>query len=91
MKKALLIVLTITLLIPSISDAQRWKRQRYEFSFGAGVSNFLGELGTKHGGGNALEQGLCLLDQLGPIFGCGEIEPFSDFTNQILAERGGLP
>ncbi len=25
--------------------AQRWKRQRYEFSFGVGASNFLGELG----------------------------------------------
>ena len=45
MKKSILILLTITLLLPAISDAQRWKRQRYEFSFGAGVSNFLGELG----------------------------------------------
>lgn len=26
-------------------NAQRWKRQRYEFSFGVGASNFLGELG----------------------------------------------
>ncbi len=45
MKKAILLLLTAILLIPAISDAQRWKRQRYEFSFGAGASNFLGELG----------------------------------------------
>jgi hypothetical protein len=45
MKKALLLILTAILIIPAVSDGQRWKRQRYEFSFGAGVSNFLGELG----------------------------------------------
>jgi hypothetical protein len=32
-------------MLPSVMHAQRWKRQRYEFSIGAGVSNFLGELG----------------------------------------------
>ena len=45
MKKAVLILLSFIVLFPAFSDAQRWKRQRYEFSFGAGVSNFLGELG----------------------------------------------
>ena len=45
MKKALLVIISVILLIPSTSEAQRWKRQRYEFSFGAGISNFLGELG----------------------------------------------
>ncbi len=45
MKKVLLLLLTIIFLSPGISDAQRWKRQRYELSLGAGVSNFLGELG----------------------------------------------
>lgn len=45
MKKAVLLILVTILLIPAISEAQRWKRQRYEFSFGLGVSNFLGELG----------------------------------------------
>ena len=45
MKKAVLVLLTCLFLAPFVSDAQRWKRQRYEFSFGAGVSNFLGELG----------------------------------------------
>lgn len=45
MKKYLLLLLTALLLLPAYSDAQRWKRQRYEFSVGLGVSNFLGELG----------------------------------------------
>jgi hypothetical protein len=45
MKKVLLILLSFIVLTPAISDAQRWKRQRYELSFGAGITNFLGELG----------------------------------------------
>jgi hypothetical protein len=45
MKKVLLILLAIFLFIPEGTDAQRWKRMRYELSAGAGVSNFLGELG----------------------------------------------
>ncbi len=38
-------ILILLLIIPSLIQAQRWKRQRYEFSFGVGASNFLGELG----------------------------------------------
>ncbi len=45
MKKTVLILLSLIVLSPAITNAQRWKRQRYEFSFGAGVTNFLGELG----------------------------------------------
>ncbi len=45
MKKALLALLAIIILLPESSSAQRWKRQRYEFSAGIGISNFLGELG----------------------------------------------
>lgn len=45
MKKVILLLLTIIFITPAISDAQRWKRQRYELSVGAGISNFLGELG----------------------------------------------
>ena len=45
MKKAVLILLTFIVFLPAFSNAQRWKRQRYELSFGAGISNFLGELG----------------------------------------------
>jgi len=32
-------------LVPSLSNAQRWKRQRVEYSFGVGAANFLGDLG----------------------------------------------
>lgn len=45
MKKAVLVLLSFIVLLPAFSNAQRWKRQRYEFSFGIGISNFLGELG----------------------------------------------
>ena len=45
MKKALLALLAIIILLTESSSAQRWKRQRYEFSAGIGISNFLGELG----------------------------------------------
>jgi len=38
-------ILFFLLLVPALLNAQRWKRERYEFSFGVGVSNFLGELG----------------------------------------------
>jgi len=44
-KKFTVIILLILLMMPSLMNAQRWKRQRYEFSFGLGASNFLGELG----------------------------------------------
>lgn len=45
MKKAVLLLLVCIVLSPAVSEAQRWKRERYEFSFGAGITNFLGELG----------------------------------------------
>ena len=45
MKKLLLSILALFLAFLQQADAQRWKRQRFEFSLGAGVSNFLGELG----------------------------------------------
>ncbi|MFM2206822.1 MAG: hypothetical protein RL213_797 [Bacteroidota bacterium] len=45
MKKYLLPLLGFLLITSLSADAQRWRRQRYEFSIGGGVSNFLGELG----------------------------------------------
>ncbi len=45
MKKLIFFLLAFIVLLPAFSNAQRWKRQRYEISFGAGISNFLGELG----------------------------------------------
>src|SRR5215217_4103934 len=41
----ILTILLFLVTLPSLLNAQRWKRSRYELSFGAGVSNFLGELG----------------------------------------------
>src|SRR5947208_1218251 len=41
----LLLLLFALLMLPSVSEAQRWKRRRYEMSLGIGASNFLGELG----------------------------------------------
>ncbi len=40
-----LTIFLLLLIVPTILNAQRWKRSRYEFSFGVGASNFLGELG----------------------------------------------
>ena len=31
--------------MPEVTEAQRWKRMRYELTYGLGASNFLGELG----------------------------------------------
>jgi len=38
-------VILVVLLLPSLANAQRWKRQRKEYSFGMGATNFLGDLG----------------------------------------------
>ncbi len=49
MKKHLLVYFLFLLLLPSVTEAQRvrarWKAYRYEWSFGIGASNFLGDLG----------------------------------------------
>jgi hypothetical protein len=49
MKKQLLGIFLLLLILPSFAQAQRlrarWKAYRYEWSFGLGASNFLGELG----------------------------------------------
>lgn len=44
MKKILPLLLIIS-LFPTLLEAQRWKRQRIEYVFGIGASNFLGDLG----------------------------------------------
>jgi len=49
MKRSLVITLVLILLLPLFSEAQRWKRYRRQLVIGAGVTNFLGDLG----GGNA--------------------------------------
>ena len=43
-----IIILTlVVLLFPEISQAQKWKRQRKEYSIGFGATNFLGDLGGR--------------------------------------------
>jgi hypothetical protein len=46
--KKILFFLIIILTLPSIADAQRWKQYRRQIIGGAGVTNFLGDMG----GGN---------------------------------------
>lgn len=46
MQKVFLLILSLALL-PVFSNAQKWKRQRVEYSIGFGASNFLGDLGGR--------------------------------------------
>ncbi len=46
MQRIFILTLTI-LLLPIFSQAQKWKRQRVEYSFGLGATNFLGDLGGR--------------------------------------------
>lgn len=47
MRNLFLLILTAALLFPSLTYSQKWKRQRVEYSFGLGASNFLGDLGGR--------------------------------------------
>ncbi|MGB0887372.1 MAG: DUF6089 family protein [Vicingaceae bacterium] len=42
-----LVLFLVILLLPVFSQAQKWKRQRVEYSFGIGATNFLGDLGGR--------------------------------------------
>lgn len=44
-KNTSFLILALFILLPSIADAQRWKRFRRQLTGGIGVTNFLGELG----------------------------------------------
>lgn len=46
MQRIFIILITI-LLIPVLTHAQKWKRNRVEYSFGLGATNFLGDLGGR--------------------------------------------
>ena len=46
MQKVIVLILTV-LMLPNLSTAQKWKRQRVEYSFGIGATNFLGDLGGR--------------------------------------------
>jgi len=47
MQKIIILILTI-LLLPIFSQAQKWKRQRVEYTLGLGATNFLGDLGGRN-------------------------------------------
>ena len=42
-----ILILVSVVIFPQSSHAQRWKRQRTEYSFGLGATNFLGDLGGR--------------------------------------------
>ena len=44
-----LLLFLIILLVPYMSQAQRWKKNRWEFVAGLGTTSFLGDLGGGHG------------------------------------------
>ena len=58
MKKITIIILLLGVLSPETSEAQRWKKMRYELNGGLGVSNFLGELGGADQIGSSLMKDL---------------------------------
>jgi hypothetical protein len=43
----IIILMLIVLLLPEVSQAQKWKSQRVEYSLGFGATNFLGDLGGR--------------------------------------------
>ncbi|MBN2669722.1 MAG: hypothetical protein JXR60_10885 [Bacteroidales bacterium] len=45
MKKYIILILAVALLIPSVSNAQRWKRYRYEVMAGLGTVNLFSDYG----------------------------------------------
>lgn len=45
--RKLIIISMLALILPNLSTAQKWKRQRVEYSFGIGATNFLGDLGGR--------------------------------------------
>jgi len=47
MRKVIVLILTI-LMLPVFTQAQKWKRQKVEYSFGFGATNFLGDLGGRN-------------------------------------------
>lgn len=59
MKRLFFVILTLLILLPSMAEAQRWKRFRRQVVGGIGATNFLGELG---GGNNIGRPGPADLD-----------------------------
>lgn len=49
MRKKICIFILLSLIVVVNSNAQRWKKVRYEVIYGIGACNFLGDLGGKNG------------------------------------------
>lgn len=69
MQKILIVLITI-LLFPVLTQAQKWKRNRVEYSFGIGATNFLGDLGGRDQvGSNGLSDFELQATRMGAVFG----------------------
>lgn len=69
MRKIFIILFTI-ILIPLFSHAQKWKRNRVEYSFGIGATNFLGDLGgANQVGTNGLRDFEIRATRMGAVLG----------------------
>ncbi len=53
-KKWATILLVVLVLIPAVTQAQRWKLRRYEAIFGIGTTNFFGDIGGTSSKNNLL-------------------------------------
>lgn len=69
MQRFLIILITI-LLLPVLTHAQKWKRNRVEYSFGIGATNFLGDLGgANQVGTNGLRDFEIRATRMGAVLG----------------------
>ena len=66
----LVILLFTIILLPTLSSAQKWKRNRVEYSFGIGATNFLGDLGgADQVGTNGLRDFELSMTRMGGVLG----------------------
>lgn len=66
----ILFILCAVLIIPNLSHAQKWKRNRVEYSFGIGATNFLGDLGgANQVGTNGLRDFEIKATRMGAVLG----------------------
>ena len=69
MQRIFIVLITI-LLIPVVTNAQKWKRNRVEYSFGIGATNFLGDLGGRDQvGTNGLQDFELKATRMGAVLG----------------------
>jgi Domain of unknown function (DUF6089) len=66
--RQIITIIAIIFLLPTVSEAQKWKRQRVEYSIGLGATNFLGDLGGRDQIGT---NGIMDLEMKATRFGAG--------------------